>query len=119
MLLPKIINTEELFIEIDKTNLYQKIINQLNKDFELIGIDFSFDQNQDPKEFYIHLLDVVETIIQNKSDDFLNLLYRIDIDEIQIRNLIKNNSNKLINQISFLILKREWQKVWFKEFYQK
>lgn len=116
MQLPKITNTNELFSEVDKTNLVQKLIDQLNKDFRLIGTDYHFEENLIPNEIFLHLQNIIEIMLQNKFDDFLNLLYRIDIDENRIKEII-DTSNDVINQISFLILKREWKKVWFNTFY--
>jgi len=47
----------------------------------------------------------------------LNLLYIIDVSEDQIKILDGFDRIQLAEQVSFLILKREWQKVWFRKFY--
>ena len=53
----------------------------------------------------------------NLLGDFLNLLYIIDVPEKHVKKLDGNDALKLAEDISFLILKREWQKVWFKNHY--
>ena len=56
-------------------------------------------------------------LIQNKFNEYLNLLYIIDVSEDQIKKLDGFDRIQLAEQVSFLILKREWQKVWFRKFY--
>jgi len=60
---------------------------------------------------------LVEHLINNEFDSFLNFLYRIDLSEDKIIHLSKNNQEIYIGSISFLILKREWKKVWFRRTY--
>jgi len=42
------------------------------------------------------------------------LLYIVDVAEDQIKKLDGSDLVELSEQVSFLILKREWQKVWFR-----
>jgi hypothetical protein len=44
----------------------------------------------------------------------LNLLYIIDVSEEEVKKLDGSDISILSGQVSFLILKREWQKVWFR-----
>jgi hypothetical protein len=53
-------------------------------------------------------------LIQYKFAEYLNLLYIIDVPENQVRQLDGSDILELSKQVSFLILKREWQKVWFR-----
>jgi len=45
------------------------------------------------------------------------LLYIVDVPEHQIKNIKETDLERLVPQVAFLILKREWQKVWFKSRY--
>jgi hypothetical protein len=45
------------------------------------------------------------------------LLYIIDVSEIKVKALDGNDTVKLSEDITFLILQREWQKVWYKAKY--
>ncbi|MBC7641800.1 MAG: hypothetical protein H7174_05590, partial [Flavobacterium sp.] len=45
---------------------------------------------------------------------YLNLLYIIDVPEDQIKKLDGSDIEELSAQVAFLILKREWMKVWFR-----
>ena len=56
----------------------------------------------------------VYKLIQNKFAEYLNLLYIIDVSENEIKKLDGSDISELSEQVTFLILKREWQKVWFR-----
>ena len=53
-------------------------------------------------------------LIQYKFAEYLNLLYIIDVPEDQVKKLDGTDITQLAEQVTFLILKREWQKVWFR-----
>ncbi|NLP57700.1 hypothetical protein [Lutibacter sp. B1] len=53
-------------------------------------------------------------LITNNYDNYLNLLYRIDVSEKELSKITGNNLTETVEQITFLILKRVYQKVWFK-----
>ena len=56
-------------------------------------------------------------LIQYKFTEYLNLLYIIDVSEQEIKKLDGSDLVFLAEQVAFLILKREWQKVWFRNKY--
>jgi hypothetical protein len=56
-------------------------------------------------------------LIQYKFAEYLNLLYIIDVSEEQIKKLDGSDLVELSEQVAFLVLKREWQKVWFRNKY--
>jgi len=117
MQLPKIMNSNELLFQIEKPLLYQDLINQLNKDFEITGTTIDFLKVKSPSKLFGFLEDAISELVQKDFDIFLNLLYRIDINEHQIKEIINQANENVEKQITFLILKREWQKVWLKRNY--
>ncbi len=117
MNLPKVSNNTELLVQIDQTLLYEDLVNQLNKDFEIIGTAINFSETENPKDLFEFLQEVILELLEKHFDVFLNLLYRIDINENQIKTIINQLADDTEQQIAFLILKREWQKVWFKKYY--
>jgi len=115
MKLPQVNNSSDLLIQI--TALYDDLINQLNKDFEIIGTAINFSETENSQDLIDYLQEVISTLLEKHFDVFLNLLYRIDISEHKIKSIINEMSADTEQQIAFVILKREWQKVWFKKFY--
>ncbi len=57
-------------------------------------------------------------LIQEKFAEYLNLLYIVDVSEAKIKALDGSDMLKLSEQVTFLILQREWQKVWFKQHFR-
>lgn len=112
-------NFERLIVEAEELNLYKKLILQLNKDLLYANIDLEFDEETLPTSLKLVLHEMVYNFIQNKFSDYLNLLYIVDVSEIKIKTLDGSDTLKLSEEVTFLILQREWQKVWFKAKYSK
>jgi len=111
------VNFEDLISEANGLQLYQNLVKQLNKDFLLANIDLDFDEDILPTSLKLILHETVFHLIQEKFTDYLNLLYIIDVSESEIRKLDGRDTLKLSNNVTFLILQREWQKVWYKKHY--
>jgi len=108
---------DALIGEANKLNLYKKLIEQLNKDFLLANITIDFHEDVLPTSLKLILQETIYNLIQNKFTEYLNLLYIIDVSEKQIKQLDGEDTLQLSEQVSFLILKREWQKVWYRNMY--
>ena len=111
------ISTDFLLLEAEKDNLYQKLIEQLNKDFNLANESIDIPQNATPSELKLQLHEKIYRLIQYKFAEYLNLLYIVDVSESEIKKLNGDDLVELSEQVAFLILKREWQKVWFRNNY--
>jgi hypothetical protein len=115
MQLPK--TFESLIEQATEMDLYKKLILQLNKDFLLANIDLDFHEDVLPSSLKLILHETVYKLIQEKFTEYLNLLYIIDVSEKQVKALDGEDTLKLSEDVTFLILKREWQKVWFRQKY--
>ncbi|TXD81888.1 hypothetical protein ESY86_19240 [Subsaximicrobium wynnwilliamsii] len=104
----------ELIEQAEELALYHKLIVQINKDFLLANIDLDFELDILPSSLKFMLHETVYKLIASKFADYLNLLYIIDVSEEKIRSLDGSDPVKLSEQVSFLILQREWQKVWLR-----
>ena len=107
-------NFEDLITEANQLNLYNKLVHQLNKDFKLANIDLDFHEDILPTSLKLLLHETIYRLIQEKFTDYLNLLYIIDVPENKIKALDGSDTLQLSEDVLFLILKREWQKVWFR-----
>ncbi|WP_412464941.1 hypothetical protein [Flavobacterium mekongense] len=111
------INTDQLLSEAEKENLYSKLIEQLNKDFNFANEAVDFPQSTTPDELKVQLHEKIYRLIQYKYTELLNLLYIIDVPEENIKQLQGMDTAELSQQIAYLILRREWMKVWFRNRY--
>lgn len=96
--------------------LFVQLVAQLQKDFQMavqLEVFLNIGSAEDlVAELERQLLRLVET----DASKFSSLLYRIDvseaaIDELQLRGL---NLEEYLWELTFIILKREWQKVCFR-----
>ena len=111
------INTDQLLSEAERENLYAKLIEQLNKDFNFANEAVDFPQSTTPYELKVQLHEKIYRLIQYKYTELLNLLYIIDVPEENIKQLQGMDTAELSEQIAYLILRREWMKVWFRNRY--
>lgn len=111
------INTDQLLSEAERENLYAKLIEQLNKDFNFANEAIDFPQSTSPYELKVQLHEKIYRLIQYKYTELLNLLYIIDVPEENIKQLQGMDTAELSEQIAYLILRREWMKVWFRNRY--
>jgi len=107
----------ELLVNAVDQELYVALIRQLNKDFLLANLEYDLDEGCNPELLKQKIGIIVAYLVNNDFDSLLNLLYRVDLSENKIIELPKENQETYIASISFLILKREWKKVWFRKKY--
>lgn len=107
-------STDLLLSQAESESLYLKLIEQINKDFNLANEGIDFPMRILPDELKIQLHEKIYRLIQYKFAEYLNLLYIIDVSEEEIKKLDGSDLVLLAEQVAFLVLKREWQKVWFR-----
>ena len=108
---------DQLFNSAIQDNLYLKVIQQINKDFSLANESIDLDFDIAPDDLKTQLHNKIYRLIQYKFAEYLNLLYIVDVAEDEIKRLDGSDIVELSRQVSFLILKREWMKVWFRNKY--
>lgn len=108
------LTTNQLLSEAESESLYSKLIEQINKDFNLANEGIDFPISTSPNDLKVQLHEKIYRLIQFKFAEYLNLLYVIDVSEDEIKKLDGSDLVLLSEQVAFLILKREWQKVWFR-----
>lgn len=109
--LKNLFSNEELF------HLFKK---QIIKDFTLVGIDLKENFiHLNPNELSIYLTQEIQYLTDNQFEKLLNLLYRIDVPETKISNCIKTTTKdqNIYANITFIILKRIWMKIWYQNNY--
>lgn len=111
------ISSDALLSLAEKEHLYLKLIEQLNKDFNLANEGIDFPMSTKPEEIKVQLHEKLYRMLQFRFAEYLNLLYIIDVPEDQIKKLDGTDLSALAEQVAFLVLKREWLKVWFRNRY--
>ena len=108
---------DSLISQAEDEHLYFKLIEQTNKDFALANEAVDIPLDIFPLHFKERVCEKIIQLIQFKFAEYLNLLYIIDVSETEIKKLDGSDILQLAEQVTFLVLKREWQKVWFRNKY--
>lgn len=105
----------------NRKDLIEKVVKQIQKDFEWFSLDIIFSNNPNIspyQELFQQILPLVDEMLNEDYPKLLSILYRIDIDEEFINRKLKETSNADTDEvITDLIIKRELQKVIIKEIY--
>jgi len=109
--------TKAILIKSEELSLYKKLVIQLNKDFLRANILEVFREDILPNDLIIQLQETVSKLMNEQFSEYLNLLYIVDVSEEKIKEYSVDNSLNSYKQVVFLILSREWQKVWFRSNY--
>jgi len=97
--------------------LYEKLVIQLKKDFALANITLELPKGVTPSVLKTTLKEKIYVLLMERFPDYLNLLYIIDVPEKAFSSIKSTNVVEVAEGVSFLILKREWQKVWIRQSY--
>ena len=107
----------EILREARSQALYHKLVVQLKKDFALANISFDPKQDIAPEELSSMLVEKIYVLLLERFPDYLNLLYIIDVPERSFGKGETKDAIDMAKEACFLILRREWQKVWMKHSY--
>jgi hypothetical protein len=108
--------------DLQKPDLFEKFKTQLHRDFELCGFSEEAPKlnSNNLEHVFQEVLKAIMIIEKKDSASIQNLLYRIDVTELQIKKEASNHPEKNFQQISAeLIVKRILQKVILKQQYSK
>jgi len=108
---------DDLITQAETHDLYLKLVHQLNKDLILANVELTFADEILPSSLRYLLMEQVFILIKENFSTYLNLLYIIDVSEEKVKQLDGSEIAQLSEEVTFLILQREWQKVWFRRTY--
>jgi hypothetical protein len=91
--------------------LYKKLILQLCKDFELANIPMEISVTMDPGNLITVLKEKIYRLLLDQFADYLNLMYEVDVPESDFKEMEGNNVVEVAEQVVYLMVKRELQKV--------
>ncbi|NHF58435.1 hypothetical protein FK220_003735 [Flavobacteriaceae bacterium TP-CH-4] len=108
-------NSIELLTHASENKRYQRLIAQLEKDFVLANVSIDLGLGMRPEDLKATLQEKIYQLIMERFNEYLNLLYVIDVPERFFKEIQVTDVVEVADQVSFLILKRELQKVYLKE----
>lgn len=103
--------------EVKKNDLYKALVFQLEKDFLSANVPLKLEEGIHPQKLINQLHINIYELLKNDFNGYLNLLYIIDVSEKKVKELKTDDPVVITKYITFIILKREWQKVWYRNKY--
>lgn len=110
-------NVDELLKKTHDELLYEKLLAQLEKDFKLANVDIQISSETDSKDLHLLIHEKIYYLILEKFNEYLHFLYVVDVPESAFKNIHMTDVVEVADQMTFLVLKREFQKVWYKKKY--
>ena len=103
-----------------RAELVEQTIRQINKDLEMV--DEAISRPGHPEDAYEAIFQQVQSILRRlihlNYNQYLNLLYRIDISEEQIKKAMDTQPESDLSEVSAeLVIKREFQKIVIRNYY--
>lgn len=114
-------NLPDIKNQLSSKDLFDAFKLQLIKDFEQSNFPSGFVATLEPDYSSIHEKIASELLSNEKNADFnlMNLLYRIDISEAQLKRYLNENiTDNYYTVIAELIIKRVLQKVVIRQYYK-
>lgn len=99
---------------ISTQGLLGALVQQLTKDARQAGLSFYCDEHASAEKLVQHTYEFLLHLILQDFGSYLNFLYRVDVPEQQLLSLTVTEPKQIARQVSILVLKREWQKVSFR-----
>ena len=95
-------------------HLYYSLLNQLEKDFAMCGIEWEEYPNVLPENLFQEISEMVTKLLNGKINaDIRAWLYRIDVREKALRQI----EILSVSEITTLVIEREMEKVWLRQKY--
>lgn len=115
-----VITEKNLVSYFDKAEIIRQVLEQIGKDLDMSFPDIIPGKGAHAyQEIAGHIEGFVGKLIYGNYQKLMHFLYRIDVSERAISEVIENSGQgELAKEISRLIIKRELQKVLFRNYYQ-
>lgn len=111
-------NSEQLMHIALEDSLFKKLIQQAEKDFILANVPLKMPLVIDALGFIALVREKVYYLMMEHFAEYLNLMYIIDIPEKDFQHIEITDTIDVADQVTLLILKREYKKVWYRNKYQ-
>lgn len=114
----EVVNSGQLLDIASESLLIKELSIQLEKDFSLANISLKLPLKFDAQTFVSMIREKVYHLMMEHFAEYLNLLYIVDVPEREFQYIEVTDAVEVADQVTFLILKREYQKVWYRNKYK-
>ena len=97
-----------------QNSVLDKLITQIQKDLLRTGVVYDFF-NFSEDDLFDALKSILNRLITDKRDLLYAFLYAVDVSEASINAIVEHNTMTEVEQLTYLILKREYMKIAYRE----
>ena len=108
-----VILVQQFLDQIKDSELYPQFLAQIQKDISRAGMFYKV-QSVGPKDLFLEIEKLIRDTLQHNFNDYVNLLYAVDVSEGEVRKADDQKLEDIARYATYLILKREWQKVYYR-----
>lgn len=112
--LPRKITANELFNTLSTQKLQHALVLQVCKDLGVEPFDVLPGTPSFFEELRREIYSVMTAVIENQPQSLPNMIYRIDLNEKEVKRLLQNTHQDTAARLSELILHREMKKVYIR-----
>lgn len=112
------LDAQELISLAAEKKLLRPLLLQVDKDFKRANIQLDGFVHCEVGEVERSLREKIYFLLMERFDDYLNLMYMVDVPEKAFRDLEITDVVGVSEQVTLLILRREWQKVCYRNSYE-
>ena len=94
--------------------MLDKLTAQIQKDLLRAGVIHDI-VNLSEDNLFDALKSILNRLITDKRDSLYAFLYAVDVSETSIRSIVEHNAMIEVEQLTYLILKREYIKIVYRE----
>jgi len=98
--------------------LYNALVFQVKKDFTRVNLSLAIVGCPESKQLQALITEKIYLLLMERFPDYLNVMYAVDIPERAFKHIEMTDTVDVAEQVTFLILSRELQKVELKEKYR-
>lgn len=110
-------NSDDLLNLSRLQELYGRLVAQLQKDYLRAGLEIELSKEMSPEILKQVIQKSIWQLYRQQFDAYLQLMYIIDVPERELVLLQQIPETSLAEELTFLLLKREFQKVSLKSRY--
>ena len=107
-------SVDQAIVELEDSILYNSFCDQLMKDFRLCGLSTDDIKTENLDALQQSLLIVIHHLLEKDVESLRALLYRIDLNEEKLVDLMTEGDEGQAERISQALLIRVLQKVWYR-----
>ena len=106
----------------EEKELYPEVLEKVSRDFSTnrTNIEVVDDYSKDIEALKNHLSQKVAEMMEKDFDRFLNNMYRIDVSEIRVKQILKESSfGSIPEKLAELIIERQVQRIKTQRLYKE